>query len=206
MPQKPSQDHWERAWRDADPARKSWYQDRPEASLEMVRACALARDEAFVDIGGGASTLVDHLLRDGYRNLAVVDIAQSALDTARRRLGGMASHVDWHCADITHWSAPHPVRLWHDRAVFHFLTTADERAHYCETAKKAILPGGYLIMATFAPDGPERCSGLPVCRYDAPMLAAMFTPDFDLIEAARDMHITPGGKAQIFQYCRFRRL
>ncbi len=203
--------HWENAWKSADPGAKSWFQDEAVRSLEMIEDAAIAHDEAIIDVGGGASVLVDALLQRGFANLSVLDISQAALTCAQQRLddrglGDQGAAVRWLCADATDWQPAHPFRLWHDRAVFHFLTDAEDRAHYLAIAEKAIVPGGQLIMATFAEDGPQKCSGLPVQRYNAAMLAAAMGAGFHLVEEDREEHLTPGGIVQKFQYCRFVRL
>ncbi len=200
------QEHWQAAWDGADARAKSWYEAEPAQSLDYVEACAIARHEAIIDVGGGASTLVDALLARGFENVTVLDIAQAALQGAQARLGDAASRVKWLCGDATAWQPPHPYRLWHDRAVFHFLTEAADRKSYRAIAETAIVPGGHLIIATFAEDGPQQCSGLPVRRYSAQALAQEFAPAFVLEEHCRRTHTTPSGAEQRFQYCRFLRL
>ena len=197
--------HWEKAWSGADPKTKSWFQDEARHSLELIEASAIAHDEAIIDVGGGASSLVDALLSQGHTNLSVLDISEAALQSAQDRLGAAASSVKWLCADAVSWTPAHPFRLWHDRAVFHFLTTTEDRALYRAIAKAAIVPGGHMIMATFALDGPQKCSGLPVQRYGAQSLADEFSDGFQLIEGIAVAHTTPGGAIQKFQYCRFLR-
>ena len=197
--------HWETAWSGADPKTKSWFQDEARHSLELIAASAIAHDEAIIDVGGGASLLVDALLSQGHTNLSVLDISKAALQSAQDRLGAAANTVKWLCEDATDWTPAHPFRLWHDRAVFHFLTTKETRALYRAIAQTAIVPGGHLIMATFAEDGPEKCSGLPVQRYSAQSLAEEFQDSFELIENMAVDHTTPGGTIQKFQYCRFLR-
>ncbi len=197
--------HWEKAWTDADPQSKSWYQDSPAHSLALIEASAIAPGEAIIDVGGGASTLIDALLAQGYENTSVLDLSHAALETARVRLGEKAAKIKWLCADATDWTPAHPFRLWHDRAVFHFLTNEEDRARYRAIAEASIVPGGYLVMATFALDGPEKCSGLPVRRYSAQTLATEFGEGFRLVEETIEEHATPGGAIQKFQYCRFLR-
>ncbi len=201
-----TREHWQKAWNGADVRAKSWHQDEPSQSLDYVEACAISRHEAIIDIGGGASTLVDALLARGFENLTVLDIAPAALQAAQARLGEAAARVKWLCEDATTWQPPHPYRLWHDRAVFHFLTEAADRARYRAIAEAAIVPGGHLVIATFAQDGPQQCSGLPVRRYSAKALAQELGPAFVLEEHCRQNHITPSGAEQRFQYCRFLRV
>ncbi len=198
--------HWDNAWTDADPKNKSWYQDLPVHSLELIGACAIAHSEAIIDVGGGASTLVDALLTQGFNNTSVLDVSHAALQNAKDRLGARANHVKWLCEDATNWTPAHPFRLWHDRAVFHFLTAKEDRQRYRAIAEAAIVPGGYLVMATFTLDGPEKCSGLPVIRYSAQTLTATFGDRFRLVGETTEQHTTPGGTVQKFQYCRFLRV
>ncbi|MDH3579382.1 MAG: class I SAM-dependent methyltransferase [Hyphomicrobiales bacterium] len=196
-------EHWNAAYASSAPDRVSWYQQTPTLALELIAGCDLAPDAAIVDVGGGASTLVDALLAAGYRNVSVLDVAATALSAARERLGDRASAVTWLEADITRWRPQSAYDLWHDRAVFHFLTRAADRAAYTEALEAALAPGGHAIIATFAPDGPEQCSGLPVERYSAESLAQELGPGFALAEVRHETHVTPGGGAQAFIYCRF---
>ncbi|PHS29233.1 MAG: SAM-dependent methyltransferase [Robiginitomaculum sp.] len=172
----------------------------------MIEASAIAHGEAVIDVGGGASVLVDTLLELGFQNLSVLDISRAALQSAKARLGSRANDVKWLCEDATRWTPAHPFRLWHDRAVFHFLTDAEDRQKYRTIAKANLVPGGHMIMATFAMDGPEKCSGLPVRRYSAQSMAAELGDGFALIEDSIEEHLTPGGRVQKFQYCRFLRV
>ena len=198
--------HWQKAWDGADAQTKSWYQPQPSQSLDYIEDCAIARHEAIIDIGGGASTLVDALLARRFANITVLDIAEASLQAAQQRLGEAAGRIKWLCADATAWRPPHPYRLWHDRAVFHFLTREEDRGRYRAIAESAVVPGGHLIIATFAEDGPQKCSGLPVRRYSAAALSQEFAPAFALEEQCRQDHTTPSGAVQRFQYCRFLRL
>jgi len=196
--------HWESIWSQRRPETVSWYQSVPRTSLDLVTRYARPEDRVL-DVGGGASRLVDLLLQRSYRRLAVLDVSPAALDHARARLGPGAEAVDWIVADVTNWCPTVPVELWHDRAVFHFLVEPAERAAYVAAAGNGIAPGGHLVVATFALDGPEMCSGLPVQRYDAAGLAAAFGPDFDLVETATERHVTPTGADQPFVYVVLRR-
>lgn len=201
----PRKQHWEAVYRSKDPTQVSWFQPSPRLSLQLIRDSGLPRDAALIDLGGGASRLVDTLLEEGYTDLTVLDISGAALAEARRRLGAAAAGVRWIEADATSVELPGRYALWHDRAVFHFLTDPRERAAYLERLRRHLAPGGALIIATFAPDGPERCSGLPVQRYDERGLAQTLGPGLRLEAVCREVHTTPAGAAQSFVYCRFRR-
>ncbi|WP_439372548.1 class I SAM-dependent methyltransferase [Bradyrhizobium sp. PMVTL-01] len=197
--------HWDNVYATKGEAEVSWYQDSPAISLAMIRAANPDRDAAIIDIGGGASRLVDALLQDGYRRLSVLDLSANALDVAKKRIGQAASTVDWIVADATTWQPTRTYDVWHDRAAFHFLTAPDDRAAYVERLRSAVGPGGQVIIATFAPDGPEKCSGLPVQRHDGASLAAELGPAFELVETRRETHRTPWDSTQAFQFSRFRR-
>ena len=198
--------HWENVYAGKATDRVSWYQAHADASLAMIAATGLPLDDAIIDVGGGASTLVDDLLDRQYRHVTVLDLSGAALRAAQARLGARATAVCWLEADVRDAGlAPQSFDLWHDRAVFHFLTEPGDRAAYVGAAAAAMVPGGHLIIATFADDGPERCSGLPVVRYGADALAAQFTPAFVLLNQRRHLHQTPAGGLQSFLYCHFRR-
>ncbi|MGY3032773.1 2-polyprenyl-3-methyl-5-hydroxy-6-metoxy-1,4-benzoquinol methylase [Bradyrhizobium sp. USDA 4354] len=197
--------HWDHVYATKGEAEVSWYQDSPAISLEMIRAANSDHDAAIIDIGGGASRLVDALLQDGYRRVAVLDLSANALEVAKKRIGQAASMVDWIVADATTWRPTKTYDVWHDRAAFHFLTDPDDRAAYVERLRSAVSPGGHVIIATFAPDGPEKCSGLPVQRHDSASLAAELGPEFELVETRSETHHTPWQSTQAFQFSRFRR-
>ncbi|WP_025032703.1 class I SAM-dependent methyltransferase [Bradyrhizobium sp. DOA9] len=201
--------HWDQVYATKGEAEVSWYQDSPAISLAMIRAAASDRgsdrDLAIIDIGGGASRLVDALLQGGYRDIAVLDLSANALEAAKKRIGQAASTVDWIVADATTWRPARTYDVWHDRAAFHFLTDPRDRAAYVERLRSAVKPGGHVIIATFAPDGPEKCSGLPVQRHDSASLAAELGRDFVLVETRSETHQTPWGSTQAFQFSRFRR-
>lgn len=197
--------HWQNVYATKGEAEVSWFQASPAISLEMIRAASPDRVAAIIDIGGGASRLVDALLQDGYRNVAVLDLSANALDAAKVRIGGAASTVDWIVADATTWRPAKTWDVWHDRAAFHFLTDPLDRAAYVERLRSAVAPGGHVIIATFAPDGPEKCSGLPVQRHDSASLSAELGPEFDLVETRSETHRTPWHSTQAFQFSRFRR-
>jgi methyltransferase family protein len=194
--------HWEEVYKSRAETAVSWYQPHSDRSLAYVTGAA---DKAapIIDIGGGASTLVDDLLSRGYSDVTVLDVAETALAKSKARLGPQASKVSWIAADITRWRPPRRYQVWHDRAVFHFLTTSDQQAAYIAALKAGTRPGATAIMATFALDGPERCSGLPVQRYSPQTLAARLGPPFVLTAEAREVHTTPSGAEQPFSYAVF---
>ena len=174
-------------------------------SLRALDQFQVPGSASFIDIGGGASNLVDALLGRGWSDVSVLDLAAPALEVARSRLGQSSARVQWIVADITTWIPDRAYDVWHDRAVFHFLTDADQRAGYRRALRTGVAPGGLVIIATFAPDGPERCSGLPVQRYDAESLSRELGSDFRLVDQWREDHITPAGGRQAFSWCVFRR-
>ena len=195
--------HWEEVYRQKAEDAVSWFQVHPDISLELIRAAGLQPSDPLIDVGGGASRLVDHLLGEGYRDLTVLDISEAALERAGARLGPRALEVQWLVADVTRWHPERRYRLWHDRAVFHFLTEAADRAAYVANLRAALGDGGRALIASFAPDGPERCSGLPVRRYAPESLATELGPEFRLAEHRAEQHITPAGRVQSFQYSLF---
>lgn len=195
-------DHWEQVYRSRSSTEVSWYQAEAALSLELIRRVAGSPDTSILDVGGGASTLVDGLLDAGYRRVSVLDIAPTALAVARQRLGDRASLVEWITADVlTHSFPAGRFRVWHDRAVFHFLTDAKDRAAYVAQTRRAVAPGGHVIVASFAPEGPERCSGLEVMRYSPDAMHAEFGNGFRLLDSVREDHHTPAGTTQAFLYC-----
>ena len=195
--------HWERIYREKSSSDVSWYQESPDLSLELIRRSGVRNDEAIVDVGGGASVLVDVLCEEGFRNLSVLDISGIALAGAQQRLGDLAETIEWFEADITEFDPPHAFTLWHDRAVFHFLTDESDRRKYVNVLKRALRPGGHLIIAAFAIGGPEQCSGLQVVQYDSSRLKAELGEEFELVEERDEVHITPANKEQRFTYFRF---
>jgi len=197
-------EHWNRVYQTRAAEDVSWYQRRPDVSLELIAASGTAKDGGIIDVGGGASVLVDHLLDLGYTNLAVLDLAGAALGAARARLGSRAAMADWFEADVTDFEPPRRYALWHDRAAFHFLTEAGDRSRYVATLRKTLKPGGTVIIATFAMDGPPRCSGLDVVRYDETSIALELGGEFQLQEFRPETHLTPGMLEQRFGYFRFR--
>ena len=201
-----NQSHWESVYQRKPAEGVSGYRPHLERSLAIIDAAALPKDAHIVDVGGGASTLVDDLLDRGYTNLTVIDLSAHALDVARRRLGARASRVNWRVGDATRLSLPEgSVDFWHDRAVFHFLRDDDERRRYVDNAHRALRPGGTIVVATFGPDGPTQCSGLEVVRYDAEGIHAAFGDAFEKLSSDEETHRTPWGSEQPFVYCYCRR-
>lgn len=199
------QDHWQRTYKAKADQEVSWHQDSPEPSLSLVTAAASSLATPIIDIGGGSSPLVDHLVQRGYDKIAVLDMSSAALARSQARLGRRAARVDWIVADIRTWSPVERYEIWHDRATFHFMATEADRAAYLARLRQALVPGGCAIIATFALDGPEKCSGLPVMRYDPDGLAATLGQDFTLVRSERHLHRTPWGAGQPFQFSVFRR-
>lgn len=197
--------HWETVYASKAENEVSWFQDNPSPSLEAIALTGATPASAIIDIGGGASRLVDQLLAQGFVDVTVLDLSAAALEAARARLGTQATKARWIVADVTDWQPPAAYDIWHDRAAFHFLTDANDRAAYVACLKRALKPGGHAIIATFAADGPERCSGLPVVRYDSESLGRALGPAFRLVHAGRDEHATPWGSRQAFQFSVFRR-
>lgn len=197
--------HWENVYATRNTHEVSWYQVRPDISLHLICQLGIGAADAVIDIGGGASSLVDHLLALGFRDLTVLDISNAALAAVQSRLGPQAGKVKWLAGDITQLKPSGPYRLWHDRAVFHFLTEAADRQAYLAALNTAVPSGSHAIIATFAEDGPERCSNLPVRRYSPEQLAAELGAGFTLLETLRETHVTPAQGRQKFIYCVFRR-
>lgn len=200
------QAHWDNIYTARDTQAVSWYRPHLDVSLTLLGDLDVNLDAHILDVGGGASTLVDDLLVRGYRHVTVLDIALAALTAAQARLGDAASRATWLHADATRAELPPAsVDVWHDRAVFHFLTDATDRARYVDCLHHALRVGGHAILATFAPDGPTMCSGLTVVRYAPEELAAVLGEEFRLSDHRRETHVTPGGGEQRFQYSVFRR-
>jgi SAM-dependent methyltransferase len=198
--------HWEQAYADRPPEQLGWYRPRLESSLALIAAAGLRKDQPLIDVGGGASTLVDDLLALGYERITVADLSDAALERARRRLGDRAEAVTWMSADMLTAELPAAgYDLWHDRAVFHFLTAAADRAAYLAQLRHALGPGGQAIFGVFAPEAPPRCSGLEVRRYTPEGLRDEIGSGFVLLEQRSERHVTPGGVEQAYVYCRFRR-
>ena len=200
-----TQGHWQDVYARKPADEVSWYQSVPTRSLEWIRGAAPDPGSSILDVGAGASTLVDHLLAAGYRDVGVLDLAPSALAAVRDRLGERAADVEWFTGDVTEFVAPHPFDVWHDRAVLHFLVDPDQRRRYAEVLRRTLRPGGHALIAAFAHGGPERCSGLEVVQYDCDEMAALLGPGFECVRDEQELHFTPGGAEQRFQYCLFRR-
>lgn len=202
--------HWNRVYSEKTDETLSWHQAEAAASLalidSLIDSLTTGPDTALIDIGGGTARLVDAMLDRGWHDLTVLDISPVALDQARNRLGSAGASVCWLAADITRWLPPRRFDLWHDRAVFHFMVSAEDRAAYLAALEAGLAPGGHVLIATFAPDGPSQCSGLPVARYSPETLAATLGPGFALVSAQRQSHVTPWGAGQAFQYSLLRKL
>lgn len=197
-----SKKHWENVYATKAATAVSWFQEHAALSLKLIRQAAIPTSASIIDVGGGASTLVDDLLTNGYEHLTVLDLSEAALAAAKSRLGLQAAKVQWLEADILQAELPvGGYDVWHDRAVFHFLTSEMERQRYVRKVLRAVKPGGLVIVATFAEDGPTECSGLPVMRYSASELHAEFGEPFQLLGHEKESHHTPSGNEQKFVYC-----
>jgi ubiquinone/menaquinone biosynthesis C-methylase UbiE len=200
-------EHWEKVYQTKQPDAVSWFQEHATRSLELIRSVGSSLDAQVIDVGGGASTLVDDLLNSSFKNVWVLDLSASALAHARKRLGAAGDGVKWIVGDICTVNLPDlTYGIWHDRAVFHFLTYPADRAAYVQQVMKSVKPGGHVIVATFASDGPEQCSGLPVARYTPDQLRQEFGPSFKLLEYMSEEHKTPWHSVQHFVYCHFLKL
>jgi SAM-dependent methyltransferase len=198
-------EHWERVYSSKPPDRLGWYTPRLQTSLDWITELSLGANAPIIDVGGGASTLVDDLLGRGYSAITVLDLAAPALQLIKARLGEKSSTVTLLCGDVTEIElGENAFELWHDRAVFHFLTDAGDRDRYRANLCRALRPGGHVIIGTFAPGAPPRCSGLPVQRYDLDLLHETLGDAFELRRHQQEMHVTPGGVEQLYLYCEFR--
>ena len=201
------QEHWQNAYSTNPLDTLGWYTPHVEISLNWIRQLGLSKDSGIIDAGGGACTLVDDLLHDGYQSPTVVDLSSKAMALAQGRLGEGAKSVTWIKGDIISVPlAENHYDLWHDRAAFHFLTDPEQQQHYRVNLLKALKPGGHLIIAVFAPEAPPRCSGLPVERYTLDKLESTLGAEFELNQHTQEMHVTPGGTEQMYLYCHFRKL
>ncbi len=197
-----AKNHWETVYSTKATDAVSWFQEHAHQSINLIQATGVSQSASIIDVGGGASTLVDDLLAAGYSALTVLDLSAAAMEAPKTRLGAMAAQVQWLEADVIQVALPpHGFEVWHDRAVFHFLTAPEDRAAYVSKVLHAVKPGGHVIIATFAQDGPTQCSGLPVMRYSAPELHAQFGEPFKLVKHETDAHHTPFGTVQQFVYC-----
>jgi len=194
--------HWEKIYTTKAPDQVSWYRPHLEKSIALIERAAGGLSAAIIDVGGGESTLVDDLLERGYKDISVLDISQTAIDVTKKRLGEAAERVHWIIGDVTNVVLDEKsYDVWHDRAVFHFLTTDEQRAAYVEMVAHAVRTGGHVIIGTFGPEGPTKCSGLEVMRYDAESLHDEFGTRFRLVESSKELHETPLGTTQQFLYC-----
>jgi 2-polyprenyl-3-methyl-5-hydroxy-6-metoxy-1,4-benzoquinol methylase len=197
-------EHWETVYSTKAPDSVSWFQEHAETSLNFIKKLNLEKSASIIDVGGGASTLVDDLLINGYSRLSVLDLSGAALETAKKRIGSNSTNVKWFEADVTEVQFPkHQFEVWHDRAVFHFLTQREEREAYIKNLLHSVKPNGHIIISTFAEDGPTQCSGLPVMRYSAETLQAELGESFSLKEQLKENHSTPFGTTQKFLFCHF---
>jgi SAM-dependent methyltransferase len=197
------QAHWDRVYKTKPTTEVSWYEERPTRSLDLIAASGIQKNEPVIDVGGGAAFLVDALLLAGYTDLTVLDISAEVIEQLRKRLGAAAQGVSLLREDVTTLKPSRRYALWHDRAVFHFLIEHEDRVRYVEALRRTLQPNGHLILATFGPQGPQRCSDLPVARYDSTTLAAEIGADFKLMDSSLVTHRTPRGTEQQFLYCRF---
>jgi SAM-dependent methyltransferase len=197
--------HWNHVYETKGADDLSWSQPRPDVSLELIAAAGLARDASIIDVGSGTSTLVDSLIEAGYSRIALLDVSGEALSQTRARLGARAGTIEWFEADVASFIPPRQFALWHDRAVFHFLTQAEDRHGYVATLRRSLQSGGTAIIATFALDGPPKCSGLDVIRYDDRSILTELGSDFQLQEVRRETHLTPWQSEQRFIYFRIQR-
>jgi SAM-dependent methyltransferase len=195
-------EHWEAVYRNKSPLEVSWYQREPTLSLSLITGVSIPPDAPLIDIGGGASTLVDKLSDAGFTNISVLDVSGAALAHAKQRLAHKAGEVHWYEEDVTCFEPPHRFLLWHDRAVFHFLTRSEDRKKYVRVLERSLVPGGHIIIMTFAIGGPEKCSGLDIVQYDADKLTAELGAGFELLETGHEVHLTPAGNQQKFVYFR----
>jgi 2-polyprenyl-3-methyl-5-hydroxy-6-metoxy-1,4-benzoquinol methylase len=194
--------HWEKIYREKAPDAVSWYRPHLETSLALIEKAAPERGVSIIDVGGGESTLVDDLVAHGYQNITVLDVSRIAIDVTKKRLGSASEGVQWIATDIVNGElATNAYDVWHDRAVFHFLTTMDQRVAYIRQVARAVKPGGHVLVSTFGPEGPTKCSGLEVVRYDAESLHAEFGVRFRMLDSIKELHHTPFGTTQQFLYC-----
>ncbi len=200
-----SKAHWEKVYREKSPFEVSWYQKASSISFKMMEKSGLEDQPAIIDVGGGASVLVDRLLQEGLNNLTVLDISSTGMEYAKVRLGDRATLVNWIESDITEFESPKQYDIWHDRAVFHFLTDAEMREKYLGVMRRSLNGDGTVIIAAFAIGGPTKCSGLDIVQYDAEKLQKVMGSEFVLMEQRNERHITPAEKLQDFGYYRFRR-
>lgn len=196
--------HWEKVYQTKTPDEVSWTQEKPQTSLDLINSCALGKEAKIIDIGGGDSTLVDFLLKEGYQNITVLDISAKALERAQKRLGSQAEKVTWIEADITEFEPKETYDIWHDRAAFHFLTQQEHIRKYLQITKESV--AGYMILGTFSINGPKKCSGLDIQQYDEPSITSLFKENFEKLSCFTEDHTTPFNTIQNFIFCHFRKL
>lgn len=197
------QSHWDQVYSTKALEQSSWYQPKPSISLDFVQQFSIAKDAAIIDVGGGDSLLIDHLLDLGYQNISVLDISSKALERAQNRLGERAQSVKWICADAAQFEPTEQYDFWHDRAAFHFLNTTADIQHYAQTAAQAIKPSGFLVIGTFSEQGPKKCSGLEIKQYSEQSLVQVFGNPFKKIHCQQVDHLTPTQAIQQFTFCVF---
>lgn len=197
--------HWENVYQTKSSTEVSWYEPDPKQSLDLIFEAAGEKRGRVIDVGGGQSFLVDRLLDAGFSKVAVLDISSAAIEATKARLGELASQVKWIVADITQAESLGEFDIWHDRAVFHFITDSDDRKHYVELMKRSLPIGGHFVVGTFAKGGPEKCSGLPICQYDEATMQAELGPSFEPVKCSDYHHTTPSGKPQLFFFAVFRK-
>jgi trans-aconitate methyltransferase len=197
--------HWNEVYAKKSPESLTWFQPRPETSLTLIRSAGLAREARLIDVGGGTSLLTSVLLEEGFQHLSILDVSDRAIELAKTRLGNRASEIEWYEADLTTFEPPHRWDLWHDRAVFYFLTAEEDRRAYCRVMNHSVEPGGYVVIATFALDGPTRCSGLEVVRYSPESLHAELGGQYEFRGRLAEDHRTPADGMQRFVYSWFQR-
>ena len=195
--------HWEKVYETKNPDQVSWTQEIPQTSLDFIHSFQLPKTAKIIDVGGGESKLVDHLLNEGYENITVLDISEKALEKTKKHLGENASKVNWIVSNILDFKPDTKYDVWHDRATFHFLTTPEQITKYVEIAENAI--DGYLILGTFSDKGPTKCSGLEITQYNQEKLAAEWKKNFTKIHCVKEIHTTPFGTSQHFLFCSFKR-
>jgi 2-polyprenyl-3-methyl-5-hydroxy-6-metoxy-1,4-benzoquinol methylase len=198
--------HWETVYDQKKPVEVSWYQVEPTVSLEFIASTKIDNAAKIIDVGGGASLLVDKLLDKGFQDLTVLDISSKAIHHAWQRLGRRAENVSWIEADVTEFESSVQYDLWHDRAVFHFLTEAEDRTKYVRRLEDTVKPGGHVVIAAFAIDGHQKCSGLEVERYSPEKMGNELGDSFELVNSVSEVHITPWNKEQKFIYCYFKKI
>ena len=198
-------DYWENIYQNRSLIESGWYQSIPESSLHLIAASKISKKGRIIDVGGGDSLLVDHLLSEGYEDITVLDISQKAIEKAKKRLGAPAERVTWICTDITNFLANTTFDLWHDRACLHFLTSANDLKLYQQKVSQYLSPGGTLILGAFSKTGPEKCSGLPIHQYDRNELKELFPEEFEIVENFESVHVTPSNTTQNYVFCRFKK-